>query len=130
VLDEAQIKRFATEFDPQPSDLDNAAKTTLFGSLAASGWHTAAVTMRLLVQSGLPIAGGIISSGGELSWLKPTRPGDTLSVESEIVEITHRARSQVVAACVCQRNTQSAWRGCSDIHGAVGGAASRRAPIR
>jgi len=94
VLDEAQIKRFATEFDPQPFHRDDdAAKTTLFRGLAASGWHTAAVTMRLLVQSGLPIAGGIISSGGELSWLKPTRPGDTLSVVSEIIEITP-SRSQ------------------------------------
>ena len=94
VLDEAQIKRFATEFDPQPFHRDDdAAKTTLFRGLAASGWHTAAVTMRLLVQGGLPIAGGIISSGSELSWLKPTRPGDTLSVESEIIEITP-SRSQ------------------------------------
>ena len=89
VLDAAQIKGFAREFDPQPFHLDDeAAKATLFGGLAASGWHTAAVTMRLLVQSGLPIAGGIIGSGGELSWLKPARPGDTLTVESEIVEIT------------------------------------------
>jgi acyl dehydratase len=89
VLDEAQIKAFAREFDPQPFHLDDAAaKTTLFGGLAASGWHTAAVTMRLLVQNGLPIAGGIVGSGGELSWLKPARPGDTLSVESEIVEVT------------------------------------------
>jgi acyl dehydratase len=94
VLDEAQIKRFASEFDPQPFHLDEAAaKATLFGGLAASGWHTAAVTMRLLVQSGLPIAGGIIGSGGELSWPNPTRPGDTLSVVSEIVEITP-SRSQ------------------------------------
>ena len=89
VLDETQIKRFAREFDPQPFHLDDAAaKPTLFGALAASGWHTAAVTMRLLVKNGLPIAGGIIGSGGELGWLKPARPGDTLSVESEIVEIT------------------------------------------
>jgi acyl dehydratase len=76
VLDEAQIKRFASEFDPQPFHLDEvAAKATVFGGLAASGWHTAAVTMRVLVQDGLPIAGGIIGYGGELSWLKPTRPG-------------------------------------------------------
>jgi acyl dehydratase len=88
VLDQAQIKEFASEFDPQPFHLDDeAAKATLFGGLAASGWHTAAVTMRLLVQSGLPIAGGIIGSGGELSWLNPARPGDT-RVVSEIVEIT------------------------------------------
>jgi acyl dehydratase len=82
------IVAFAREFDPQPFHLDDeAAKATLFGGLAASGWHTAAVTMRLLVQNGLPIAGGIIGSGGELSWLKPTRPGDTLSIVSEIIEI-------------------------------------------
>lgn len=88
VVDETQIKRFASEFDPQPFHLDDAAgKATLFGGLAASGWHTAAVTMRLLVQGGLPIAGGIIGYGGELSWLKPMRPGDTLGVVSEIVEI-------------------------------------------
>ena len=88
VLDETQIKAFASEFDPQPFHLDDeAAKATLFGGLAASGWHTAAITMRLLVQSGLPIAGGIIGSGGELSWLKPVRPGDTLTVVSEVVEV-------------------------------------------
>lgn len=89
MLGEGQVKGFAREFDPQPFHLDDeAAKATLFGGLAVSGLHTAAVTMRLLVQSGLPIAGGIIGSGGELNWLKPTRPGDTLSVVSEIVEIT------------------------------------------
>ena len=89
MLDEAQIKAFASEFDPQPFHLDDeAAKATLFGGLAASGWHTAAITMRLLVQGGLPIAGGIVGSGGDLSWPRPTRPGDTLTVVSEIVEIT------------------------------------------
>jgi acyl dehydratase len=88
VLDAAQIKRFAREYDPQPFHLDDeAAKATLFGGLSGSGWHTAAVTMRLLVDGGLPIAGGIIGSGGELNWLKPTRPGDTLTVVSEILEI-------------------------------------------
>jgi acyl dehydratase len=89
VIDEAQIKAFAREFDPQPFHLDGeAAKATLFGGLAASGWHTAAVTMRLLVRGGLPLAGGIIGSGGEISWPKPTRPGDTLTVVSEIEEVT------------------------------------------
>lgn len=93
-LDEAQIKHFATEFDPQAFHLDDeAAKATLFGGLAASGWHTAALTMRLLVEGGLPIADGIIGLGGEISWLKPARPGDTLSVVSEIIEITP-SRSQ------------------------------------
>jgi acyl dehydratase len=88
-IDEAQIKAFAAQFDPQPFHLDGeAAKATLFGRLAASGWHTAAITMKLLVESGLPLRGGIIGSGGEISWPKPTRPGDTLTVLSEIEEIT------------------------------------------
>ncbi len=88
-LDEAQIKAFAAQFDPQPFHLDGqAAKVTLFGGLAASGWHTAAITMKLLVESGLPLSGGIIGSGGEISWPKPTRPGDTLHVVSEIEQVT------------------------------------------
>jgi acyl dehydratase len=88
-IDEAQIKAFAAQFDPQPFHLDGeAAKATLFGGLAASGWHTAAITMKLLVEAGLPLMGGIIGSGGEVSWPKPTRPGDTLTVVSEIEEIT------------------------------------------
>ena len=73
-MDEAQITSFAAQFDPQPFHLDDAAaRDTLFGGLAASGWHTAAITMRLQVTSGLPIAGGIIGAGGELTWPRPTR---------------------------------------------------------
>ena len=88
-LNEEQIKAYAREFDPQPFHLDEeAAKHTLFAGLAASGWHTVAITMRLMVEGGLPLAGGIIGSGGEISWPKPTRPGDVLSVISEIVEVT------------------------------------------
>src|SRR5271157_6362441 len=87
-IDEERIKSFAAEFDPQPFHLDEAAaRDTVFGGLAASGWHIAAVAMRLLVTAGLPLANGIIGLGGELAWPKPTRPGDTLRVESEIVEI-------------------------------------------
>src|SRR5947207_10995418 len=87
-IDEARIKAFAAQFDPQPFHLDGeAAKATLFGGLVASGWHTAAITMKLLVESGLPLSGGIIGSGGEISWPKPTRPGDTLNVSSEIEEV-------------------------------------------
>ena len=89
LIDEAQIKAFAAQFDPQAFHLDHeAAKATLFGGLAASGWHTAAITMRLLVGGGLPLAGGIIGASGELSWPKPTRPGDMLHVESEVVSVT------------------------------------------
>lgn len=85
----AEIKAFAKEFDPQPFHLDEeAAKFTLFAGLAASGWHTAAITMRLQVEAGLPIAGGIVGVGGEISWPRPTRPGDTLHVESEVLEVT------------------------------------------
>lgn len=88
-IDAAAIKAFAAEYDPQPFHLDETAATTsLFGGLAASGWHTAALTMRLLVRSGLPIAGGIIGGGGEIGWPRPTRPGDVLTVETEILEIT------------------------------------------
>lgn len=87
-IDEAQIKAFAMQFDPQPFHIDEAkAKDTLFGGLAASGWHTAAITMRLNVETGLPFAGGLVGAGGEINWPAPTRPGDTLHVESEVVEI-------------------------------------------
>ena len=82
------IKAFATDYDPQPFHTDeNAAKDTFFCGLAASGWHTAAVTMRLQIDSGPPIAGGMIGAGGEISWPRPTRPGDVLHVESEITEV-------------------------------------------
>jgi acyl dehydratase len=89
LVDAVQIKAFAEQFDPQPFHQDEeAAKGTLFAGLAASGWHTAAITMRLMVESGLPLAGGIIGAGRQLAWPKPTRPGDTLVVESEVMEIT------------------------------------------
>jgi acyl dehydratase len=88
LIDEEQIKGFAKQFDPQRFHLDaEAAKGTLFEGLVASGWHTAAITMRLLVESGMPIAGGVIGAGGEIAWPKPTRPGAVLRVESEILEL-------------------------------------------
>ena len=88
-LDAAQIKSFARQFDPQPFHLDEAtAKDTLFAGLAASGWHTAAITMRLMAEGGHPIAGGLIGASAEISWPQPTRPGDILHVESEILEKT------------------------------------------
>jgi acyl dehydratase len=88
-LDADQIKTFARQFDPQPFHLDEeAARHSFFGGLVASGWHTAAITMSLLVESGMPIAGGLIGAGGELTWPHPTRPGDTLTVESEVLAVT------------------------------------------
>ncbi len=89
VIDEMQIKAFAREFDPQPFHLDDdSAKGTLFAGLVASGWHTAALMMKLLVESGLPLAGGILGAGGELAWPRTTRPGDILHVESEVLDVT------------------------------------------
>lgn len=102
-LDAEQIKKFAAEFDPQPFHLDDAAATTsLFGGLAASGWHTAALTMRLLVES-VPLADGLVGAELELAWPRPTRPGMTLQVFSEVVEI-RPSRSKPNMAIVTLRN--------------------------
>jgi acyl dehydratase len=88
-LDEAQITAFARQFDPQPFHLDEElAKNSLFGELVASGWHTAAITMRLLAEGGLPLASGVIGAGGQITWPRPTKPGDVLTVTSVIEEIT------------------------------------------
>jgi acyl dehydratase len=102
-LDAEQIKKFAAEFDPQPFHLDEtAAAGSLFGGLAASGWHTAALTMRLLVES-VPLADGLVGAELERAWPKPTRPGDTLQVFSEIVDI-RPSRSKPNMAIVTMRN--------------------------
>ena len=88
-IDRERLKSFAAEFDPQPFHLDEeAARDTMFRGLAASGWHTAALTMRLLVESEFKPAGGII--GGrfdEFRWPLPVRPGDELRVEVEVLEV-------------------------------------------
>lgn len=103
-LDAAQIVAFARVFDPQAFHVDDAAaRETLFGGLAASGWHTAAISMRLFVSSGPPMAGGIIGSGGELVWPRPTYPGDILRVESEILELVP-SRSRPERGMVVIRN--------------------------
>src|SRR5262245_25213275 len=88
-IDKERAKAFAAEFDPQPFHLDEeAARRTIFHGLAASGWHTAAVTMRLLVDSEIKPAGGIVGAGfEEFRWPYPVRPGDELRVESEILEV-------------------------------------------
>jgi acyl dehydratase/ribonuclease HI len=103
-MDEDRIKSFAAEFDPQPFHLDEAAaERSVFRGLAASGWHTAAATMRLMVTSGLPIAGGLLGLSGEIAWARPTRPGDVLHVESEILAITP-SRSKPNQGVVTVRN--------------------------
>jgi len=88
-IDAERIKSFAGEFDPQPFHLDeSAARDTIFGGLAASGWHTASLTMRLLVGGEFRPVGGIVGGGfDELRWPRPVRPGDELRVESEVLEL-------------------------------------------
>ena len=88
-VDKDRIKSFAAEFDPQPFHLDEErARDTIFQGLAASGWHTAALTMRLLVESEFKPAGGIVGAGfDEFRWPRPVRPGDELRVESEVLEV-------------------------------------------
>jgi acyl dehydratase len=88
-IDKEQIFAFAAEFDPQPFHLDEAAaRHSIFGGLSASGWHTAAVTMRLLLDSELKPAGGFIGAGlDECRWPRPVRPGDELRIECEVIEV-------------------------------------------
>jgi len=88
-IQKERIVEFAAEFDPQPFHLDEqAARSSIFGGLAASGWHTAAATMRLLVQSDLAPVGGIVGAGfDDFRWPRPVRPGDELRVESEVLEV-------------------------------------------
>ena len=88
LVDEGQIIAFAEQFDPQPFHVDPEAATgTLFHGHVASGWHTAAITMRLLVTSGLSIAGGMVGAGAEINWPRPNRPGFVLHVETEVIEL-------------------------------------------
>lgn len=87
VLDADQIVAFARQFDPQRFHLsEEGAQGSMFGTLAASGWHTAAITMSLLVDS-IPIPTGVIGAGGEISWPKPTRPDDILHTESTFTDV-------------------------------------------
>jgi len=101
----ARIKEFAAQFDPQPFHLEeSAAEASVFRGMSASGWHTAGATMRLLVTGGLPFATGIIGLGGEIAWPRPTRPGDRLQVESEIIDIVP-SRSKPNQGVVTVRST-------------------------
>jgi acyl dehydratase len=93
-IDADAITAFAAAFDPQPFHLDDAAaRGSMFAGLAASGWHTASISMRLCLASDFRPAGGILGIGGELSWLKPVRPGDALHVDIEVIE-TRLSRSR------------------------------------
>ena len=104
-LDADQVMSFALQFDPQPFHLDESqARQSIFAGLAASGWHTAAVTMRLLVTSGPRLAGGFVGASVTVDWKAPTRPTDVLHVESEVVEIT-RSRSRPDRGTVLLRST-------------------------
>ena len=103
-IDTEAIKSFAAEFDPQPFHLDDKARHSVFAGLAASGWHTAAVSMRLCLSSDFRPAGGILGTGGELLWSKPVRPGDELRVEVEVIE-TRPSRSRPEQGVVTIRVT-------------------------
>jgi acyl dehydratase len=118
-LTSEDIKQFARAFDPQPFHLDESAASAheVFRGLAASGWHTAAITMRLMVTGGMPLAGGYVGGGGELSWPRPTYAGDSLTVHVKVIEVrasrskpdrgivrlgieTHNQRGEVVQSMI------------------------------
>jgi acyl dehydratase len=100
----SEIKAFAARFDPQLFHLDDdAARGSVFGGLAASGWHTASMTMRLLVTSPMRVPGGLIGLGAEITWPRPTYTGDVLRVESEVVE-AKRSRSKPDRGVVTMRH--------------------------
>ena len=106
MVEPEEVKAFAAEFDPQPFHLDEgAARGSPFGGLVASGWHTAALTMRLLVGGELRVVGGLIGLGiEELSWPRPVRPGDVLRVESEVLGL-RPSQSKPDRGIVRVRNT-------------------------
>jgi len=111
-LDAAGIKAFAREYDPQPFHLDEtAAAATFFGGLVASGWYTAAVSMRLLVDGEFRPAGGIVGAGiDEFRWPLPVRAGDTVHVESEVIE-ARPSKSRPEIGIVRVRHTTRNQRG-------------------
>lgn len=110
-IDADAIKAFAAHYDRQPFHLDEAAaETTFFQGLAASGWQVAALSMRLLTEDYVPFAWGIVGAGGEISWPRPTRPGDTLTVHTELVDVT-RSKSRPDRGIVTVRNETRNQRG-------------------
>jgi acyl dehydratase len=113
---------YARQFDPQPFHTDpDAAKKTLFGELVASGWHTASMTMRLFATSDIRIVNGIVGGGAEqLSWPQPVRPGDRLTVRSEVLE-TRPSRSKPDRGNDPRqgRHAEPERRGCAKLHWAA-----------
>ena len=105
-VESEMIKAFAAEFDPQPFHLDeDAARASVFGGLVASGWHTAALTMKLLVGGELQVVGGLIGLGAEdLRWPRPVHPGDVLRVRCEVLGV-RPSKSQPDRGLVRVRNT-------------------------
>src|SRR5690625_1386041 len=104
-LSEEKVIQFANEFDPQPFHTnEQSAKNSFFGQLVASGWHTAAITMRLITES-LPFAHGIIGAGGEIKWTQPTYPNDTLYVKSTIKEIKYSKSKPNQGLVIVECNT-------------------------
>ena len=104
VVTPEEAHRFAAAYDPQPIHLDEeAARAGPFQGMSLSGWHTAAITMRLFVEQGPPIAGGMIGLGAELSWPRPTRPSDVLRLTSEVMEV-RPSRSRLDRGIVTVRN--------------------------
>jgi len=108
---EAEIIAFASRYDPQPFHTDPVAARdhALFRGLAASGWHTAALTMRMIVDAMGSIAGGVIGGGGDLQWPRPTRPGDVLTLDVEVLEATpSRSRPERGSALIRYRTLNQA----------------------
>jgi acyl dehydratase len=111
-VEAAAIRQFAAQFDPQPFHLDDdAARNTIFAGMAASGWHTAALTMRLFVESDFKPQGGIVGAGfDEFRWPLPVRPGDALRIESEVLEV-RPSKSRPLQGLVKMRTTTLNQRG-------------------
>jgi acyl dehydratase len=114
-IEKERILAFAAEFDPQPFHLDEAAaRQSIFGELTASGWYTAAVSMRLLLETGLKPAGGYIGAGADgFRWPRPVRRGDELRVECEVIEV-RTSNSHPERALIKVRMTTLMARVCSD----------------
>lgn len=110
-ITEAEIIAFARIYDPQPFHTDPVAAAVhpLFQGLAASGWHTAALTMRMIVDAVGHIHGGVIGGGGDLQWPRPTRPGDVLTLDVEVLEATpSRSRPERGSAVIRYRTLNQA----------------------